>query len=414
MSKSRVLEAFTAALLDDDPRALYDQAPCGYLTLAPDGTVVKTNTTLRTMLRCTDDLAGTTLHELLVPSARVLVETHVMPMLRLQGAVNEVALELQCLDGTRLPALVNATAERDGGGRTTLVRMAVFDATERRRYEQELVGRAEEARAAQRAAEDAQQRLRTLVDTLQSSLVPRSLPDVPGLSVAGAYRPAGDGDQVGGDFFDVFPTDGEWWVVLGDVSGKGVDAAVVTALVRNGARALATSLPVRDRTPAHVLTQLDVLVDSHETERFCTVALLRMRRDGDRWALSYVSAGHPPLLLRPPAGPVRSVEAQNPPLGLGLRHEPGVLADGGPEQVELELCSGDMGVLHTDGISEAPTADGLWGDRGLVETLESIAAASVPAGEVADGVADGLVAHAVQLQGGRPRDDIACLVLVAD
>ena len=69
MSKSRVLEAFTAALLDDDPRALYDQAPCGYLTLAPDGTVVKTNTTLRTMLRCTDDLAGTTLHELLVPSA---------------------------------------------------------------------------------------------------------------------------------------------------------------------------------------------------------------------------------------------------------------------------------------------------------------------------------------------------------
>ena len=111
---------------------------------------------------------------------------------------------------------------------------------------------------------------------------------------------------------------------------------------------------------------------------------------------------------------MRSVEAQNPPLGLGLRHEPGVLADGGPEQVELELCSGDMVVLHTDGISEAPTADGLWGDRGLVETLESIAAASVPAGEVADGVADGLVAHAVQLQGGRPRDDIACLVLVAD
>ena len=408
MSKSRVLEAFTAALLDDDPRALYDQAPCGYLTLAPDGTVVKTNTTLRTMLRCTDDLAGTTLHELLVPSARVLVETHVMPMLRLQGAVNEVALELQCLDGTRLPALVNATAERDGGGRTTLVRMAVFDATERRRYEQELVGRAEEARAAQRAAEDAQQRLRTLVDTLQSSLVPRSLPDVPGLSVAGAYRPAGDGDQVGGDFFDVFPTDGEWWVVLGDVSGKGVDAAVVTALVRNGARALATSLPVRDRTPAHVLTQLDVLVDSHETERFCTVALLRMRRDGDRWALSYVSAGHPPLLLRQGGGPVVPVEVQSPPVGMGLQS--GLDRDGDPVQGSIDLGQGDMVVLYTDGMSEVRTPDGFLGDEGLSLALDTIASSS----SCADEVAGRLLDHVLDLQAGTPRDDIACLVLVAD
>ncbi len=228
MTRSRVLEAFTAALLDDDPQALYDKAPCGYLTLAPDGTVVKTNDTLRTMLR-THELTGTTWQELLSPAGRVLHETLLMPTLRLSGAVNEVAVDLECPDGTHVPVLLNATAERDPQGRVRLVRVAVFDATERRRYEQDLVHSAEEARAAQRAAEDAERRLSALVDTLQGSLVPRSLPAVPGLSVAGAYRPAGDGSEVGGDFYDVFATDcDEWWVVLGDVSGKGVDAAVLT------------------------------------------------------------------------------------------------------------------------------------------------------------------------------------------
>ncbi len=190
MTRSRVLEAFTAALLDDDPQALYDKAPCGYLTLAPDGTVVKTNDTLRTMLR-THELTGTTWQELLSPAGRVLHETLLMPTLRLSGAVNEVAVDLECPDGTHVPVLLNATAERDPQGRVRLVRVAVFDATERRRYEQDLVHSAEEARAAQRAAEDAERRLSALVDTLQGSLVPRSLPAVPGLSVAGAYHRPG-------------------------------------------------------------------------------------------------------------------------------------------------------------------------------------------------------------------------------
>ncbi len=409
MTRSRVLEAFTAALLDDDPQALYDKAPCGYLTLAPDGTVVKTNDTLRTMLR-TDELTGTTWQELLSPAGRVLHETLLMPTLRLRGAVNEVTVDLECPDGTRVPVLLNATAERDQG-RVRLVRVAVFDATERRRYERDLVRTAEEARAAQKAAEDAEHRLQSLVDTLQGSLVPRTLPTMPGLSVAGAYRPAGDGSQVGGDFYDVFPTDedDEWWAVLGDVSGKGVDAAVVTALVRNGARALATSLPVEERTPARVLSRLDVLVDNHETERFCTVALLRVRREAGRLSVSYSSAGHPPLLLRPQGGRPRPVEAQNPPLGLGLRHESGVELDRA-EQVELELGSGDSLVLYTDGISEGPSVDGSWGDQGLPEVLDSLADESAPAAEVAEGLVAGVLAR----EGGRPRDDIACLVLIAD
>ena len=409
MTRSRVLEAFTAALLDDDAQALYDKAPCGYLTMAPDGTVVKTNETLRTMLRA-GELAGTTWQQLLSPAARVLHETLLMPSLRLNGAVNEVAVDLECPDGTRLPALLNATAERDADGRLRFVRVAVFDATERRRYEQDLVRSAEEARAAQHAAEHAEARLRVLVDTLQGSLVPRYLPAVPGLALAGAYRPAGDGSEVGGDFYDVFATDcDEWWVVLGDVSGKGVDAAVLTALVRNGARALATSLAESEREPALVLRRLDDLVERHETERFCTVVLLRMRRRGTgTWSVTMASGGHPPLLLRQGGGPVVPVEVQSPPVGMGLQS--GLDRDGDPVQGSIDLGQGDMVVLYTDGMSEVRTPDGFLGDEGLSLALDTIASSS----SCADEVAGRLLDHVLDLQAGTPRDDIACLVLVAD
>ena len=409
MTRSRVLEAFTAALLDDDPQALYDKAPCGYLTMAPDGTVVKTNETLRTMLRA-GELAGTTWQQLLSPAGRVLHETLLMPSLRLNGAVNEVAVDLECPDGTRLPALLNATAERDSGGRLRFVRVAVFDATERRRYEQDLVRSAEEARAAQHAAEDAEARLRGLVDTLQGSLVPRSLPAVPGLSLAGAYRPAGDGSEVGGDFYDVFATDcDEWWVVLGDVSGKGVDAAVLTALVRNGARALATSLTEPEREPALVLRRLDELVERHETERFCTVALLRLRRRATgSWTVTMASGGHPAPLLKRGSGVATGVQAQNPPIGLGLYSGPD--GAGEPVQGRFDLHAEDMVVLYTDGMSEVRVPGGLLGDEGLSLALDAIASSSSGADEVASRLLD----HVLELQAGTPRDDIACLVLVAD
>ena len=409
MTRSRVLEAFTAALLDDDADALYDRAPCGYLTMAPDGTVVKTNHTLRTMLGA-DELTGRTWQELLSPAGRVLHETLLMPTLRLSGAVTEVAVDLECRGGTRLPVLLNATAERDPQGRVRLVRVAVFDATERRRYEQDLVRSAEEARAAQQAAEDAERRLSALVDTLQGSLVPRSLPTVPGLSLAGAYRPAGDGSEVGGDFYDVFATDcDEWWVVLGDVSGKGVDAAVLTALVRNGARALATSLTEPEREPALILRRLDELVERHETERFCTVSLLRLRRSATgSWAVTMASGGHPPLLLRTGPGPAKGVQAQNPPVGMGLYSGPD--SAGEPVQGRFDLHAGDLAMLYTDGMSEVRVPGGLLGDEGLSVALDAIASESSSADEVAGRLLD----HVLALQDGTPRDDIACLVLIAD
>src|SRR5439155_707917 len=106
--------------------------------------------------------------------------------------------------------------------------------------------------------------------TLQRGLLPSELPDVPGLQIAAAYEPLGAGDEVGGDFYDVFATDAGWTAAIGDVCGKGVEAAVVTGMVRHTLRAL----ELGHGEPAAVLRRLNQAVRRHEPEsRFCSVAL---------------------------------------------------------------------------------------------------------------------------------------------
>ena len=121
---------------------------------------------------------------------------------------------------------------------------------------------------------------RALAQTLQQTLIPPSPPLVPGLEVAAVYRPAGTGEEVGGDFYDVFQVaEDDWVVVLGDVCGKGVEAAVVTALVRYTIRASSVLAP----DPASALADLDGVLLAHGSDRFCTVVLLRLRRREGAW-----------------------------------------------------------------------------------------------------------------------------------
>ncbi len=102
----------------------------------------------------------------------------------------------------------------------------MFDATERRSYERELL-------AAKRRAEESEVHASLLSRTLQQTLIPPEIPHIPGLDVAAVYRPAGDGEEIGGDFYDVFQIGvDDWMVAIGDVQGKGANAAVVTALAR--------------------------------------------------------------------------------------------------------------------------------------------------------------------------------------
>jgi serine phosphatase RsbU (regulator of sigma subunit) len=111
--------------------------------------------------------------------------------------------------------------------------------------------------------------------TLQQSLLPPALPDIPGFEVAALYRPAGEGYEVGGDFYDVFETaDRAWALVVGDVCGKGPEAAAITGLARHTIRAIA----MHDRRPCKVLRSLnEALLGEAWTDRFCTVCYVRLR-----------------------------------------------------------------------------------------------------------------------------------------
>ena len=109
MPLSRAAEAFADALLEDDPVALYERAPCGYLSTTPDGVIVKVNRTFSEWTGYTaDELVGRSLVSLLTPGGRIFYETHYAPMVRLQGFARELAVDLLCSDDSRLAVLLNA------------------------------------------------------------------------------------------------------------------------------------------------------------------------------------------------------------------------------------------------------------------------------------------------------------------
>ena len=125
---------------EDDPTLLYEHAPCGYLSTTPDGFIVRVNATFCTWLGIdADDLLGRKLVELLTAGGRIFHETHYAPMVQMQGSAHDIAFDLVRADRSRLPVLMNASLVRSTDGQPHLVRVAVFDATERRAYERELV-----------------------------------------------------------------------------------------------------------------------------------------------------------------------------------------------------------------------------------------------------------------------------------
>ncbi|MFF0380592.1 SpoIIE family protein phosphatase [Actinoplanes missouriensis] len=142
---------------DDDPEDLYEHAPCGYLTTLPDGTIVRVNETFLTWTGYTRvGLIGhRRFRDLLTGGDKIYHETHYAPLLSMQNEVHEIALEVVGADGRRLPVLVNSVLERGAGGAPRIIRTMVFNATERRSYERELL-------TARREAEASEQRVRVL------------------------------------------------------------------------------------------------------------------------------------------------------------------------------------------------------------------------------------------------------------
>jgi phosphoserine phosphatase RsbU/P len=382
------LDAFLAALLIDDADGLYERAPCGYLSTTPDGTIVKVNQTFLTLVGFErEDLVGRLrFAELLSVGGRIYHETHYAPMLSMQGAAHEIALDLVRRDGSRLPVLVNSVLERDADGNPVVVRTAVFDATQRREYERELV-------RAKELAEASEERASALARTLQQTLMPPTPPEIPALDIAARYRPAGDGSEVGGDFYDIFQIGvGDWVVVIGDVCGKGVDAAIVAALVRYTLRAVS----VEHARPTQALMLVNEVLRRHHTARFCTVGFLRMRQVGGEWECLVSSAGHPLPILRAADGSRQIVGT--PGTLLGVIDEPPMY------DVPVALNPGDALLLYTDGVPEARNGDQFYGDRRTADVFIGAL------GSAADRAA-AVLADALEFQGGTARDDIALVVV---
>jgi serine phosphatase RsbU (regulator of sigma subunit) len=206
----------------------------------------------------------------------------------------------------------------------------------------------------------------TLARSLQDSLLPPVLRPVPGLDVAASYQPAAGGTTVVGDFYDLFHVRGPWWsTVVGDVCGKGVEAAKVTALARYTLRADAA----QHLSPAAVLLRLNAaLLAQRQDDRFLTAVYATFRLTPRGLAGRLCCAGHPPGLVRRADGRVRELEARGPLLGFFPDIQ---LAD-----VRFRLTPGDTLLLYTDGATEArqqlsslEAARPLFGEDALAEAL---------------------------------------------
>ena len=324
-----------------------------------------------------DDAIGERLADLIVPPA--LREAHQSALRRYtetgEARILNQRLELEGMraDGSTFP--VELTVTRLGTSDPPVFAGFIRDITERRE--------ADEQRA-------------RLLDTLQQTLLPPHLPTVPRLELGAAYRAGSEGVQVGGDFYDVFELEaGRWALVLGDVSGKGVEAAVLTASLRHATRAAA----VAHRSPRDVMAALnDAMLRDTDRGEFCTAIYATLELEGEHVSVCLASGGHP-LPLHIADGEVR-------PVG-----QPGTLLGGFPATVshqhQLDLRPGELLVLYTDGVTEARTPDGLFGFERLAAVLADRRGTGAP--EVAARV-ESAVLEATQ---GQVTDDLAVLAVRA-
>ena len=237
-----------------------------------------------------------------------------------------------------------------------------------------------------------------IASVLQRSLLPRSLPEIRGFDSSSRFLAAGEAYEVGGDFYDVFRSgSGSWTAVIGDVCGKGPEAASLTALARYTVRTASSP----DSSPSQVLRRLHESISSERADfRFCTAALARIQappNGEDEARLTVALGGHPlPIILRKDG---RVDPIGRPGTLLGVLPSP-VLAD-----AEAALQVGDSLILYTDGVLDVRDV----GERGDPDWLAKQIGEF--AGSSANEIAEALANAAIERHGGEPRDDIAILVL---
>jgi serine phosphatase RsbU (regulator of sigma subunit) len=225
--------------------------------------------------------------------------------------------------------------------------------------------------------------------TLQSSLLPEALPDLPGWEIAALYRPAGHESEVGGDFYDFWEIDEDWLMMIGDVTGKGVRAAAVTSLVRHAAWTASEF----DSRPAHLLERVNAALRRRPSLSVCTALCVRL--SGPQATVA--SGGHP-LLIRLGGDGVEEVGIPGTLLGAFPRAQ-------WPE-ASFTLGRGETLVAFTDGVTDTlGSKDERFGSARLIELLEEIRKESPMA------IRERVVAELEQFQVGAQVDDTALVVM---
>lgn len=278
--------------------------------------------------------------------------------------------------------------------RRTIGTMSFFTSESRRRLTDADVALAEQlGRRAAVAVENSRlhTQLAEVAKTLQHSLLPAELPDVPGWEIAALYRPA-EAEQpieVGGDFYEVFEASPTSLVLIGDVTGHGVAAASVTSLLRHGARFASRLEP----DPVAILRRLDEELRRSQGSAMCTALIAALHRG----SLTICSAGHPPALIVDRAGTVSETPAPGPLLG--------AFADSDWHQERIPVSADQLVLLYTDGVTETPGRSDRFGGSRLRRLLSEHAEAA-PSRLLA-----ALDQALQEFRGDEPNDDVAALAL---
>lgn len=316
-----------------------------------------------------------------------LLYSQIPDAMLVEAAVDDRHLGLLRAVGMRSAAIVPMRIGNRSLGALTLVNAESGRALDR--FDLELAGQVA-ARAAVAIENARLYSERSLIaHTLQQSLLPEQLPHLPGYELASVYIPAFESTEVGGDFYDVWGVAGGWMIIIGDVTGKGVQAAALTSLIRHTMRTASEF----ESSPAQLLARVDRTLHGQLSRSVCTALCLRLEQDRATLAVG----GHPlPVVLTPE--------------GVAELGEYGPLLGGFPnatwQDSVVDIEPGSVIVMYTDGVTDAVGTDGTrYGSKRLQETL-------LPCrGRSADDVITSLTKDLDAFQSGTHADDTAALVL---
>ncbi|HEX2819934.1 MAG TPA: SpoIIE family protein phosphatase [Streptosporangiaceae bacterium] len=235
-------------------------------------------------------------------------------------------------------------------------------------------------------------------DALHASLLPRRMPEIPGVEIAATYIAAAEDPEVGGDFYDVYRTPDGWGLAVGDVCGKGEEAAAVTAAARHAIRVLAR----RCADPGEVLAGTNEIVLAEEFTLdggFVTANIAHLNWQDGKLRVVIGSAGHPAAILLHSDGRVRMMTGGGLPLGL--------FPDAEPATQELTMNAGDVLFLYTDGVAQARGADNTYFQDRLADELTGMT--GYPAGQLVASMRQAML----DFSAGNLIDDVTMLVVRA-